>query len=537
MARLPFAKGASFDSHVEEHNPRCLAETRVELLRHITEWAKDRNGKPIYWLSGMAGTGKSTIARTVAQSFAGQQQLGASFFFSKGEGERGNASRFFTTIARDLMVHVPRLILGIRRAIDVDPDISEKTLKDQFEKLILHPLNEIQPAATKTSEEFFVVIDALDECESQNDIKLILRLLAQIWVIKPVSVRVFVTSRPALPIRHGFKQMPDGTYQDLVLHEVPKETVEYDITLFLEHELREIREQRLLSSDWPSKAQLQALVKLAIPLFIFAATACRYIGEERDNPKKRLEIILGYQTPTKVSNLDRTYLPILNHLFINDEDERDQKRQITEFQEIVGSILVLESPLSITSLAQLLDISKESVKCRLDSLHSVLNVPVNDDMPVRPLHLSFRDFLFDPQKCGKSFFWVDERKTHEKLASLCLQLMSSSKGLKKDMCSLLLPGTLRNTIDNQTINDSLTSELRYACRYWVHHFDRSQNRIYDSDLVQRFLQKYLLYWLEALSLIGEASESIRMIDCLQSLVTVRCSDNLSASLLIYYAVR
>jgi len=85
----------------------------------------------------MAGTGKSTIAQSVAQSFANQRQLGASFFFKKGEGKRGNATRFFPTIATDLMARMLELISGIRKALDADPAISERVLKDQFEKLIL----------------------------------------------------------------------------------------------------------------------------------------------------------------------------------------------------------------------------------------------------------------------------------------------------------------------------------------------------------------------------------------------------------------
>jgi Mrp family chromosome partitioning ATPase len=100
LSKLPVAIGASFNSHNEEHNARCLPNTRTALLDEITTWANNKNGKSIFWLSGMAGTGKSTIARTVAQSFASHGQLGASFFFKKGEGERGNASRFFTTIVR-----------------------------------------------------------------------------------------------------------------------------------------------------------------------------------------------------------------------------------------------------------------------------------------------------------------------------------------------------------------------------------------------------------------------------------------------------
>jgi adenylylsulfate kinase-like enzyme len=62
VAKLPVATGASFNSHNEEHNARCLPNTRTELLENITKWANDNGGKPIFWLSGMAGTGKSTIA-------------------------------------------------------------------------------------------------------------------------------------------------------------------------------------------------------------------------------------------------------------------------------------------------------------------------------------------------------------------------------------------------------------------------------------------------------------------------------------------
>lgn len=133
---------------------------------------------------------------------------------------------------------------------------------------------------------------------------------------------------------------------------------------------------------------------MAIPQFIFAATACRYIGEKRDNPKKRLEIFLQYQSANQVSRLDKTYLSILYQLF-NDKDELDKERRTSKFQEVVGGIVVLESPLSIASLAHLLNIPKEDISCRLDLLHSVLNIPIDEDMPIRLLHLSFCDFLLD----------------------------------------------------------------------------------------------------------------------------------------------
>lgn len=510
------AEGASFDSHMEEHNAKCLTDTRVELRRQITEWAEDANGKCIFWLNGMAGTGKSTIARTVAQFFDNKGQLGASFFFKKGERDRGNASRFFTTIAKDMMAHIPGLMSGIRKAIEADPAISGKALKDQFEKLILQPLLETKHASPQVSE-LVVVVDALDECEREEDIRAILQLLARTKDISPVSLRVFVTSRPELPIRLGFKQMSDGTYQNLILHEVPKETIERDIALFLEHELAKIREQRSLPLTWPEERSIQTLAKMAIPLFIFAATVCRFLGETNGNPQRRLKDILEYETGD-VSTLDMTYLPILNQLFAG-QGEREKEKLSREFREIVGAIVVLAAPLSIISIASILDIPREDISCRLDSLHSVLSISTDPHIPIRTLHLSFRDFLLDPQKRG-NLFWVDERETHERLASKCLRLMSSPRGLKQDVCNLCEPGTLRTEIDSRVIDDCLSAEVRYACRYWVYHLEQSQSRIQDGDSVHGFLRKYFLYWLEAMSLAGDAAESIRMIDSLQSLIKV-----------------
>jgi hypothetical protein len=486
------------------------------LLRHIQGWAKDRSGKSIFWLNGAAGTGKSTIARTVARFFHDHQLLGASFFFKKGEGERGEAKRFFTTIATQLAVRLPELERGIKKAIDVDPKIAEKALKDQFEKLILQPLSGVSnlPALV-----LIVVIDALDECEQDHDIRTILQLLSQKSILKLVSLRIFVTSRPDLHIRLGFKQMPDGTYEDLILQEVAKQTIQHDIRVYFEHELGQLQQQRSLSPDWPSRDEIDALVEQAVPLFIFAATACRYIGDERDNPRKRLEIILRYQK-AKVSKLDATYLPILNQLF-NEEDEEERERWACEFQEIVGSIVVLESPLSVTSLARLLRTSQDDINCRLDSLHSVLSIPDRKDVPVRLLHLSFREFLVDTSKKDKSPFWVDERARHERLASYCLELMSGPDGLRQNMCGLQ-PGTLGSEVDGGIVSSYMSPELRYACRYWVYHLKQSQRQrhISNEDSTYMFLQKHFLHWLEAMSLIGDSNTCVNLVETLCALVDV-----------------
>jgi hypothetical protein len=337
-----------------------------------------------------------------------------------------------------------------------------------------------------------------------------------------------VTSRPELHIRVGFKEMPNGRYQDLVLHEVPRSTIEHDIRLFLEHELGVIQRERMLSSEWPARNDILTLVKLAVPLFIYAATVCRYVGSKGSNPIAFLKKVLQYQKGT-FSQLDRTYLPVLDQL-LSEQEEDEKETWLQAFRDIVGSIVVLESPLSITSLACLLRLSHEDVKCRLDSLHSVLSVPNSEDVPVRLLHLSFREFLVDAKKQGKIRFWVDEKSTHDKLASCCLELMSGQSGLRQDMCSLVDPGALRSEIDDGTVASSLPPELQYACRYWISHLTQSKEHIVDGDTTHLFLQEHLLHWLEAMSLMRESSRCVHLLDSLQALAGVRSSQTILLSL-------
>jgi hypothetical protein len=140
------------------------------------------------------------------------------------------------------------------------------------------------------------------------------------------------------------------------------------------------------------------------------------------------------------------------------------------------------------------------------------------------LHLSFRDFLVDSDKRDTNLFWVDKRGTHERIAISCLQLLDSSGHLRKDICNLKLPGTPRAIVESGAIDKSLPADVRYACLYWVHHFEQSNVRITDDHQAHLFLKRHFLHWLEALSLMGKISESIGMINTLQGLLKVGYSE-------------
>lgn len=526
LKKLKSADNAAFDSYAEEHNARCYQGTRAELLRQIHTWASEPHSKCIFWLNGMAGTGKSTISRTVAQIFSDKGKLGASFFFKRGEGDRGYAGMLFTTITAQLVRKLPSLAPHVQDVIEADPAIPTKTLKQQFDALVLRPLGRLRFDFQKPAT-IVIVVDALDECAQEKDVQIMISLFSQANRLSSVRLKFFLTSRPELPIRLGFKDI-SGSYEGLALHQIPEPIIEHDISAFLVHELARIRtdynnsvlEDRYLSADWPGQTNIQSLVQMAIPLFIFATTICRFIKDRRcGEPEEQLAKVLKYQTQSQESELDATYLPVLDHLLTGLSQLRKDE-VVQNFKEVIGAIIVLASPLSTTSLAQLLGISKARIDRTLDLLHSVLSIPSNANTPVRLLHLSFRDFLLDTEKRKKHPFWIDAKHVHKILATKCLDRLSLSKCLKKDICDLQKPERLRADIDKQTIDAHLSLDIQYACQYWVYHAKECESVICDNDQVYNFLQHHFLHWLEALSLMGQVSQSISMIDDLIAMLDV-----------------
>ncbi|KFZ17327.1 hypothetical protein V501_01790, partial [Pseudogymnoascus sp. VKM F-4519 (FW-2642)] len=314
--------------------------------------------------------------------------------------------------------------------------------------------------------------------------------------------------------------------EGLALHQIPEPIIKEDISAFLEHQLAMIREDynksvtqnRQLPAYWPGHTTIQSLVRMAIPLFIFATTVCRFINDRKcGQPKDQLAKVLKYETRSQASKLDATYLPVLDQLLVG-VTISERRGLVEEFRQIIGSIIILASPLSTTSLDRLLGVPEGTVDSRTDLLHSVLSVPSRPDHPIRLLHLSFRDFLVDTEKRETNPFWVDEKDAHNKLVTRCLKLLSTSENLKKDICNLRTPERPRADVDKQTIDSHLPTNIQYACQYWVYHLKESGSIICDNDQVHNFLKCHFLHWLESLSFIGRLRESIGMVDNLMAII-------------------
>lgn len=524
LKQLPVAAGAAYDSHAEEHNQQCLAGTRTEILSEIAKWVHDPSSKIIYWLNGMAGTGKSTISRTLAEQFSESNVLGATFFFKRGEGDVGGISKFFTTIVSQLIRQWPEMAEDVQAVTEEDPAIVSRAMREQFQKLIIDPVSEIS-FDTDQRRSCLIIVDALDECEPQEDVRSLINLLSSTKSLKGPRIKFFLTSRPELPIRMGF-QAAKGTYQDFILHEVAQSEIEHDLTAYLKYELGKIREgfnqtgDDQLPANWPSQTALEILVQIAIPLFISAATISRFIADSQlGNPKEQLEKVLNYEASDELE-FEMTYSPIL-YSMISNRKKTVCEQIVARFKTIVGSIIVLASPLSVFALARLLDCSTSKIDATLVKLHSVLNVPKLPNQPIRLLHLSFHDFLVDPARRDDQF-WVDEKSVHKQLASQCLRVLVIS--LRTDICKVGAPGTPASSISEDEINTHISPELQYACRFWVYHLHESLPAALDTTGIWKFLSTHFLQWLEALSWMGRLSETLSMIKCLQAIIPVSVRD-------------
>ena len=514
---LPYATDAPFNSYSRQHEPTCLPGTRVDVLQKISKWADGEDERCIFWLNGLAGTGKSTIARTIARKYFERDRLGASFFFSRGGGDVGRAGQFFTSVAIQLANKSPALNRHVCEAIAECSAITGQSLRDQWRQLILRPLLRLDGNSSPSS--LVLIVDALDECEGEDDIRMIIQLLAEARSIKAIRLRVFITSRPEIPIRYGFYQVPGTEHQDFVLHNVSPAIVDHDISIFLEYSLKIIGEERALGAGWPGERVISVLVQKARGLFIWAATACRFIREGRRFAVNRLDMMLQGDTSTIApeKHLDEIYITVLENSVCHDYTEQEKGDANKTLREVLGSVVLLSSPLSADSLARLLHRPKQDVDQTLEDLHAILDVPEDRARPLRLHHPSFRDFLLNKDRCGDSHFWVDEKQTHWALANNCMRLMSTS--LKRDICGLCTPGVLATDIEISIVEQCIPPEVQYACLYWVQHLQCSGVQLYDNDVYQ-FLQEHFLHWVEALSLMGKMSHGAILVRTLESMLTV-----------------
>ena len=486
----------------------CLKGTRRAVLNEIEFWMGDFDKPPVYWLNGLAGTGKSTIAQTIAERAFADGRLGASFFCSRDFSDRRDLHLIFPTLA----VQLARRYIQFRSIfiplVQSDPEIAYESLYNQMNKLIAQPLKQ-------SSISTVIVIDALDECKDEEPASAILSVLGQFVSTIP-KVKFFVTGRPEPRIREGFRLPLLAEATDVfVLHNVERSLVDNDIRLFLKQSFLEVTRRRRGLDGWPTEEQLNILCERAAGLFVYAMATFKFIDHRNNNPKKQLDRLLrSPQSSAREGKtefrgditLDSLYMSILQEAFSCDDPEDD-----LEVRSILGAVVLPTDPLSPSTIATLLELDPEDVFLPLSSVHSLLLLQEDIHHPVRPFHKSFPDFIINPTRCTNPRFYISPPDHHLQLLVCCLNLMNQT--LEKNVCKL--PDAVANSDVGdlkERVKRCIDPALQYACRSWHTH-------LVDADTIpahtpaitsalDEFLGKKFLCWLEVLSVLGAVRNAV-----------------------------
>ena len=477
----------------------CLKGTRGSVLDEIEQWTEDFEASPIFWLNGLAGTGKSTIAQTIAERLFADGRLGASFFCSRGVEDRSNLQLIFPTLAFQLAQQYPEFRSSLIPLLQSNPDITHESLLDQMEKFLVEPL---QSAGIST----VIIIDALDECKDEDPESAILLVLGQ--SVSGISgVKFFITSRPEKHIMTGFRcPLLEGLTDVFVLHHVEPSIVDEDIRRLLKHELSKLAHRNGGMAGWPTDEELSSLCRRAGGFFVYAVATLNFLDHKFHDPSDRLNVIMkspedtAYEGKAKLkvyNSLDSLYTSILQAVFIEQDPNDD-----TIVRSVLSAVVLPANPLSLSAIATLTGFRYNQVQRLLELIQSLLILPEDPRDPIQPFHKSFPDFITDPTRCSDPWFHISPDH-HIELALQCFELMG--KLLKKNMCSI--PDYVLNSevedLPKRVEESGIHGVLEYACMPWHKHLVVTKHHTVDViSALQNFLEGRFTLWLEVLSILG-----------------------------------
>jgi hypothetical protein len=502
----------------------CLAGTRVNILRQLADWVDDQHATPrlsLFWLSGLAGTGKTAIARTFAERMEDENMLGATFFVDRQDEQRQDAKRIVQTLAYYLLEHDRYGLEALSQSLEDQPDIKNKILGTQVRILIKGPLSNSHLHQWSR----VVVIDALDECKGSDGIELITALLAN---LSDLPIKLLVTSRN--DIDHAINQVLQGVPHTARHLRDFDSVVASDIRLYCVHRFTEICTKRQIQSPINLGPSLDTLIERTGSFFIYAVSFLKMVELSLEHPvKKTLELLevsksnsgALFSSSHKYHALDKLYHYVLEEAVKDDEGDVDPVR-VSKTKKALEFVAFSAEPLAITALARLLDVELNELIKILTPLASVLTTDDAETELLRPFHQSFMDFLREDGRNKRGSIQLDRSHAHAHLANNSLSRLSSSLSL--DMCNIQNPSVRNSDVPDLLLRiaQSCPTEVQYALQHWPHHVANSRDRTRTVLAnLQSFCDLHLLHWIEGVSLLGSVSHVYARLSALLSFLRVR----------------
>jgi hypothetical protein len=205
---------------------------RTKMLDELCNWStQDKSARPIFWLHGPAGAGKSAIMQSLCLKLQDAGHLSGAFFFKRGHTTHGNTQVLFATLAYQLVLNNRNLKPLISWRVEDDPSVVRRHMDVQLRKLIVEPYKSLRYSADP-----IFLIDGLDECDTHRVQVEILCLIGSAANQHPNRFRFLIASRPEAHIREILEEPPF----DVVLHSVNVEQSFNDIRTYFSDEFARI---------------------------------------------------------------------------------------------------------------------------------------------------------------------------------------------------------------------------------------------------------------------------------------------------------
>ena len=494
----------------------CTAGTREEILKEIIAWADDisADSPPVFWLTGQAGSGKTTIAYTIAKHFDELEEtehtgrctvMGGNFLCSRQFEETRRQIHIIPTLVYQLAWKSRSYAHALHEANKFE---SVDKLTKQMKDLLVGPWQQSEPRRYAELPPYLIIVDALDEIEDYGGSEFLQSLLKTINERSLRGLKFLVTSRPdprVVQLCETFSSKAVCRLQD-----VPIERVGSDIIQYLQTKL----------PNFAGKPELKTMEQLAGGLFISAATIVRYLTPRRRMAESEQRNLLsrlhdqqsfspsGAQQPLLI---DKLYQQIMRDAFSELDDILFNSR-LRIFHTFLCTFE--RTPVSLT--AALLSESDEGAIAVLNELHAVLYLK---DGQVLWYHASFPDFIFSQ---NRSTFELDGRQIsmtcspaqhHALLTKCCFDRMKESLRFNiGDITSSFLLDVEDPEL-MQRVDTNIKPFLMYASRHWTQHLAQTNQKNGEDlgDCITDFLDIRILFWMEAMNLLGSSGQCSGML--------------------------
>lgn len=471
-------------------------------MKDITEWTNDGtvNVPPVFWLTGQAGSGKTTIAYTIAKRFEEGETtiLGANFLCSRQFEETRNANRILPTIAYQLALKFGPYASSLHDNVTDISAVVHHDISEQMKELFVVPWSK----CVVHNAVHLIVIDALDEIDDSAGSIILGKLLTTINEHGLQGLKFLVTSRTDPKIESLCSTFPPQAV--CRLQNVSAQDAESDIKTYLEGKLPALID----------RPELFHLLERTQGLFLYAATFVKILCEpEGIDPSEQIELLatllsesskLLSTSSDNLSPIDELYRHILYRAF-----SKFTGLLLTRRLLILYTFLCAAERISPSIAAMLMDTQDGIAKNVVEVLHAVLYI---QDGRVYWYHTSFVDFVLAESRSrfridDKNFdFWCNPLHHHKILAQNCFRTMQSApSGLRfniGDIPSSYMMDSDHTEELSKRVSKNIPPVLKYSCFYWAFHIQHTRDTLNNLHrLIMDFLQIHVLFWIEAMNLL------------------------------------